>query len=207
MNTLPQHLQFASLVELAEKSASPAREASEAHVSECHQCATQLSRLQQVIALMRTDQTEDAPHNAVAHAMNLFRTRKASVEAASSKDSLGRRILAALSFDSLTVAPAHGVRSGEATAARQLLFSAGENDLDVRLTPAGETWVVSGQVLGNCRGGAIELESAEDDNVVAAATLNDVCEWTLPAVPTGSYRLRVRLGDTEVEVPELDLRA
>ena len=157
---------------------------------------------------MRTDSAEDAPHNAMAHALNLFRTRKASVEAASSEKSLGRRVLAALSFDSMTVAPAYGVRSGEASGARQLLFSAGDNDLDVRLTPTGETWVVSGQVLGNCKGGAIELESAEGEgSVVAAAALNDVCEWTLPAVPTGNYRLRVRLGDTEVEVPELELRA
>jgi hypothetical protein len=100
--------------------------------------------------------------------------------------------------------PAYGVRSGQ-SAARQMLYSAGDNDLDLRVTPSGEAWVVSGQVLGSeCAGGQVRLQSETDET---AAPLNELCEFTLPPVPSGSYTLRVRFKDMEVEVPDLELRA
>lgn len=208
MNTSHPHLQFASLVELAEQRATPRPAEAQAHLSSCTQCTQQLSQLQEIIGLMRTDATTDAPHNTLAHALNLFDTRRPSQTgaAAASEKLVARRILAALNFDSMQSAPAFGLRSGQATE-RQLLFSAGDHELDVRVRPNGETWVVSGQVLGHCTGGEIELEQTEDATVLAVARLNDVCEFALPAVPHGSYTLRLRLGESEVEVPGLELRA
>lgn len=205
MNTSLSHLQFASLVELAEKRTLVGQEEASAHLASCAQCAGELSRLQQVIGLMRTDASEDAPHNALAHALNLFdaRRRAATPESRSGKSVVGR-VLAALSFDSTQNAPAYGLRSAHA-AARQLLFSAGDNDLDLRIAPSGDEWTLSGQVLGACTGGEIELEDAAGA-IVAVASLNDACEFRLHAVPTGVYTLRLRLGESVVEVPALELR-
>lgn len=197
----PQHIPFETLADLAEERlAGQERTAAQRHISSCSRCAAQLDRLGKTLNLMRTDSTEDAPPEVIARAVNLFRLRPA----AEAPPSIVRRVLAALSFDSGRLAPAYGVRSG-ASSARQLLYSAGENDLDLRVTTKDESWFVSGQVLGQgCAGGEVLLQGTSGD---AAAVLNDLCEFALPPVPSGSYTLRVRLKDVEVEVPGLELRA
>jgi hypothetical protein len=195
------HLSFTKLADMAEgRMAADERNLSSAHLSACPRCATKLTRLESVLGLMRTDETEDAPPQIVSSAINLFRSR-----ATSKAPSLVQRIVAALSFDNLQMTPAYGVRSGQVATARQLLYSAGDYDLDLRITETGEGWVVSGQVLGEERaGGQIELEGGES---VVQADLNHQSEFRLPAVPTGSYRLRLRFTDLEIEVPQLELRA
>ena len=201
MNLTFQHLPFEKLADMAEnRLLATERAAAQAHVSACSRCSTQLARIEQTINLMRSDEAEDAPRPALASVLNMFRARTA---AAASEPSLVQRVLAALSFDSLQASPAYGVRSGQATA-RQMLFSAGANDIDLRVQPSGEAWVVSGQVLGECAGGSIRLEGTAAE---AVAELNELCEFTLPAVPSGSYTLRLRLDEVEVEVPELRLGA
>ncbi len=203
MKPIFQHLPFAELADLAEGRLTPAaRAASLEHVSACSRCSAKLGRLEQVLGLMRTDEGLDAPPALVSQAVNLFRARAAR----DTSPSLTRRILAALSFDSLQMSPAFGVRSGQATA-RQMLYSAGENDLDLRVTQSGEGWVIAGQVLGaNCAGlkGSVELQGAE---AKSTAELNDQCEFRLPPVGDGSYQLRVRFGDDLIEIPELELKA
>ena len=197
-NSSFQHIPFARLADLAEdKVEKDERAASMAHISDCSTCAGELDRLEQVIGLMRTDAAEDAPRDLVAYAVHIFQQR-----ASMSEPSLLRRIIASLSFDSLKAAPAFGVRSGQVTS-RQLLFEAEQNDLDLRIHPQGDEWVVSGQVLGpHCAGGHVELQS---ETASASAELNDLCEFTLSAVPSGSYRLGLRLQDLELEVPQLEL--
>ncbi|HYH85081.1 MAG TPA: hypothetical protein VEX60_06325, partial [Pyrinomonadaceae bacterium] len=161
--------------------------------------AAQLGRVTQ---LMRADTSEDAPRDAIFNAIGMFRARAPAVAA----PSILRRIVAALTFDSNALTPAFGVRSGQSAPVRQLLFSAGDFDVDLRLASGGEGWTVSGQVLGRCEGGEVELGEA-GRAARSSAALNDLCEFTLPPVPEGSYALRLRLGDTEIEIPELDLRA
>jgi hypothetical protein len=110
-----------------------------------------------------------------------------------------QRILAVLRFDSAQSPLALGQRAGPAPA-RQLLFSAGAHDLDLRLTPAGEAWVVTGQVLGPDTAGRAELRGAAN---VVQAVLSDLSEFALPAVPAGRYALVLHLADAEVEVADL----
>lgn len=138
------HLTFAKLADLAEGHlSSNEQEASNAHLATCSRCVAKLNNLKTVVGLMLTDRAEDAPDELVSRAINLFRSRAV----ASKATSLVKRIVAVLSFDSLQMSPAFGVRSGQASA-RQLLFVAGEYDLDLRITQSGETWNVSGQVFG-----------------------------------------------------------
>lgn len=206
MNLTFQHLPFETLADLADdRLATAAKTSARAHLNTCQRCAQQFARLSQTLTLMRTDETEDAPPAALSSVVNLFRQRAAIKESAPSTESapsLVRRVLGALSFDSLTLTPAYGVRSGQATA-RQMLFSAGENDVDVRVTQSGERWVVSGQVLGECSGGRVELAGAE---AAVAGELNELCEFVLPAVAAGSYTLRLRLHEVEVLIPDLLLK-
>lgn len=197
MSILHKHLKFERLADLAEgRLNKAARAETEAHLNECKLCATELARLEHTIGLMRTDKSVDAPRDVLAHAVNLFQARPATKSAV-------RRVLALLSFDSLQQAPAFGVRSGVA-ASRQMLYSASANDIDLRVTQSGEAWILSGQVLGECTGGEVEL-TGESGN--ANARLNEQCEFSLAPLPTGSYTLRLRLTDAEIEVPEFQLKA
>ena len=170
------------------------------HVSACSDCTAELQRLGQALELMRTDTAPDAPRDVLAFVRNIFRQREGSRE-----PSLLRRIVAALTFDSnMNLTPAFGVRSGH-SASRQLLYSADESDIDLRISSQQDQWVVAGQLLGpGCAGGLVEMEG---EGRAATATLNDLCEFTLPPVPAGSYALRLRLRDAELEIPHLELRA
>src|SRR4051812_30297858 len=121
------HLPFEKLADLAEGRLSPEERATlQSHISSCSPCAEKLSGLESVIVIMRNDEGEDAPNALISGAINLFRSRSTLKE-----PSLSKRIAAALSFDSFQMSPAYGVRSGQ-TQARQLLYSAGEYDLDLR---------------------------------------------------------------------------
>lgn len=194
------HISFAALVDFVEGRTSPEQGAeARAHAAVCARCDGEMSRLEHVVGLMRTDEAEDAPRDLVAHAVGLFRSK-----AATATPKGFRKILAALDFDSMELKPAYGVRSGQ-VAARQLLFSAGGNDLDIRVAPSGEAWVVTGQVLGDCDGGG--EANLRGDNADAHVELNEQCEFTLPPVPGGSYTLNLKFAGIEIEVPKLELGA
>lgn len=202
MHQSTKHLPFAELADLAERRATTElRAASASHLSSCEDCAAGLQRLEQVFELMRADKATDAPRDALAFAINVFKDRQSS-----QAPSLLRKIVAALSFDSSqNFAPAFGVRSAGASAARQLIYSAAETDIDLRISSADNQWTVAGQVLGeDCVGGRVQLEGAD---LVETTALNDVCEFTLPPVSAGSYTLRLRYGKTEVEISQLTLGA
>ena len=204
MRLTPRHIPFARLADLAEGRLS-AEETTEAraHLADCTNCSAQAAQLGHLAALMRADASEDAPPELVASVVRMFRTRRVQAE----EPGLLRRLVAALTFDSSSLQPAFGVRSGQAAPARQMLFSAGDLDVDLRLAPGGEGWTVSGQVLGPCKGGEVELIDA-DGASVARAALNELCEFTLlPPTPDGAYALRLRLDGAEVEIPELSLKA
>ena len=200
MNNLSQHLDFARIADLVEDRVAPdVRTESMAHISSCSHCADRLHRLDEVVHLMTSDRATDAPRDVVAYAMNIFSSRVKSPQ------SLKRRILAALSFDSsMNQASAFGVRSGQ-TGSRQLIYSAEESDIDLRITLVDDLWVVSGQLLReDCAGGKVEIEGLSGS---AAAALSELCEFTLPAVESGNYLLRIQMADVEIEVPQLELSA
>ena len=200
MKITSRHISFEKLTELAEGRLSDEESTvSVSHLTTCSRCAARFNNLERLINLMRSDRAEDAPRDVRAGAVALF-----SARASSAKTGVVHRVLASLSFDSMQLTPAYGVRSGQSPT-RQILYSAVDNDLELRVTPSGDAWIISGQVLGSeCEGVQVRLQGETDE---AAVPLNDLCEFTLPPVPSGSYTLRVRFKDMEVEVPDLELRA
>jgi hypothetical protein len=168
------------------------------HISDCHRCGNEYQGLERLIALMGSDNSEDAPRDVISNAINLFRGYLTRGE-----PTVLRLLIAALSFDSLNMAPAFGIRSGQA-ASRQLIYSAQENDIDLRLTFNNEMWVVTGQVLReDCGGGRVEIDGPGG---ARSAALNESCEFVLPPVPPGNYLLRVSMPDVRVEIPHLELK-
>ena len=110
-------------------------------------------------------------------------------------------MLAALKFDSLNLTPAFGLRSS-AQAERQLIYSAGDNELQLQISPAGEEWIIAGQVLGDCSGGSIELRGA---GFTEQAELNTLCEFVFSPVSSGNYALTFHLGEVSLYIPDLRL--
>lgn len=204
MRLTSTHITFERLADVAEGRPSAEETAEErAHLASCKRCSSQAAELARVATLMRADTSADAPRDVLFNAIQLFHSRRTE-----SAPGLLRRVVAALAFDSSTRTPAFGVRSGQTAPARQMLFGAGEFDVDLRLAAGEEGWTVSGQVLGPCEGGRVEaFTSGEWEEATAHTSLNDLCEFTLPPVPEGVYALRLRLNDTEIEIPELSLKA
>jgi hypothetical protein len=194
MNIFSPHIPFPELADLADENYPSSAEVLE-HLSTCFQCSDQLEKLRQTIGLMRTDTTDDTPARLVQNARNVFRSRVAS-----GVPSFVKRVVASLDFDSLTMAPAFGLRS-QAGGDRQLIYSTETADIEVRVSPENE---VDGQILGatNCENRDVNLEGA---SFSASAKLNELCEFSFGFVPAGTYKLTVHLPDLLVETPQLEL--
>jgi hypothetical protein len=114
-----------------------------------------------------------------------------------------RRIVATLTFDSRRAGSAHGMRSLR-TASRQMLYSAPDTALDLRVTVQNDECVVAGQVIREgCARGFVRISG---ETSAVETSLNELCEFTLTSVPLGNYSLKIRLRDVEIEIPEIDLK-
>lgn len=199
MNGSTQHLGLEELADFAQQRLRAAEEeVTKNHLARCSECSATFSRLSELIEVMMSDNTVDAPRDVIQYAINIFR------KSDNAQQGLLERIVAVLSFDSLTMAPAHALRSGAASA-RHLIYSAGDHDIDLRVAPEGRQWSIAGQVLGRvCPGGEARLEN---ESVSTSASLNELCEFRMPLVDSGNYTLRLLLTDLEVEVPALEIRS
>jgi anti-sigma factor RsiW len=196
VNTSHQHIPLQQLADYLEGRLLPGEQAQlEAHIGQCAQCANELAYLQRITGFLQTP--EDAPPSVIQQAVNLFQ-RKDEPEPLLS--GLRRRVLAALKFDSVGLTPAFGVRSGK-PGSRQLLFSTNVDEIDLRIEPEGQAWLISGQVLGETQGqGMAILEGASG---MSETTLNELSEFTLPPVQAGTYKLTLSLADVDVEIEEI----
>src|SRR4051794_12237902 len=142
MTIFSPHIPFTELADLADEYSSPSPEGL-LHLAGCSHCSAQLQTIRQTTSLMRSDVIENAPTDLVKYAKGIFRQR-----AAPRKSSALSRIVAALTFDSLNPALAHGLRS-QAGSGRQLVYSTETVDIDVRVFTENEEWQIAGQVPGS----------------------------------------------------------
>jgi anti-sigma factor RsiW len=186
------HPTFEQLVDLASGQLPLEEQApTRAHTATCEACAADLAWLERTLASLSLP-TIGPPPAAAAHVKALLRTRRAPTR---------QRVGATLRFDSARAPQAGGLRA-DADDERQLLFAAGQFDIDVHLTPAEDQWVVAGQIFGPATSGAIELAGSSG---AFRTALSDLCEFALPPVPVGRYTLFVQIDDLEVTIPDLEL--
>ena len=196
MSIFSPHIPFTELTDLAEKQSKTSPEAL-AHLASCSECSGQLQSLRQTLGLMRSDTAEDAPAELVQYAKKLFREKVVP-----RGPSVLKIVIAALTFDSLTTAPAFGLRSQSSTG-RQLIYSAETADIDLRVSTENDAWQIAGQVLGvDCTSGDVDLEG---EGFAASTPLNELCEFSFGAVPAGAYKVSIRLPDVLIETPRLEL--
>jgi hypothetical protein len=166
------------------------------HVAACSECAAKIGWLEHLLDLFHTDDSQSAPSSAITRIRSFFpatATRQAV-------DGL-RRIMAVLVFDSARLMLASNMRSGPPVK-RQLVFRAAELGLDIHVVSAGSEWTISGQVLGSDEGGQVALRGQA---ATLQATLNDLSQFTLPPIASGTYTLIVRLKDRAIEIPTLEI--
>lgn len=198
MNFRPSHISFARLVDWVEKRLPIETQSQvQTHLATCVQCQREAAQIERMLSTMRSDTAVDPPPGVVDRAVRLFDRRVASTP------TLRQQIMATLRFDSLTMPLAFGTRSG-ALAPRQLLFNAGDYDLDLRITPSEqpEHWLLSGQLLGVATAAGTVVCSGA---TTYTATLSSLGEFTLPPVASGTYTLAVQLPDVEMMVGALTL--
>jgi hypothetical protein len=151
---------------------------------------------------------EDAPESVIQRAIGVWTSRPAGAMTAAPVPAPGgvlRRLAAALSFDSLGLAPqAAGVRSIGSDGVRQLLFTADGRDIDLRVAPSadGRHWQLSGQVLGPDESGRAELRCG---GLQARADWSELAEFRFDDVPAGACELCLRGTDWELVLPVFDI--
>lgn len=99
--------------------------------------------IERIINLMQTDDSIDAPKDAIKWSKNIFRSRIAEP-----KKSLVEKIIAVLQIDLSKNQTAFGERFSGAKDSKQIFVEAGEYAVDVRIEKAEKGWNLHGQVLG-----------------------------------------------------------
>lgn len=197
MQIFQHHLPFSLIADIAEGRSDPDSDA-RSHLDACPGCVADLAWLTHTVVTLRADTSEEPAARAVADVKALFRAR-----APRPAFPLGT-LDALLRFDSARAVPAFGLRSG-GTTERQLIFSAGPYDVDLRIAPAGDRCSVAGQLLGNipgARGQAEILGSADADR----AKLSPESEFAFRPLRPGMYSLTIRFDEQAIGLRNVEIR-
>lgn len=153
--------------------------------------------IEKIVALMKADESTDAPADSVKWAKNLFFARAA---ASAPRKSLLKRVIAVLQTNLSPHETAFGERSAGSHAARQMLFEAGDTSVDLRVTEdKKDVFNLRGQILGeNFENSIIEIGEFE-------TRTNELGEFALHAVPRGVYQMTISNDETEIVIDALNL--
>ena len=151
--------------------------------------------INKIVSLMETDSSVDAPTDAIKWAKNIFRTR-----AVEPKKSLVQKVLAVLQIDLSPNKAAFGERSASGAQARQMLFQAGDNSIDLRIAETEKGFNLRGQILGegfaNCTIKFGEFETVS----------NQLSEFSFTEIPNGKYNLTLQTNETEIVIEDLEIK-
>ena len=175
------------------------------HLATCSRCSDDVDWLTHAIGLMRGDETVSAPEHVLNRAVRLLRQRR-NVATKGEPDGLIKRLKACIRFDSANATPAFGLRVGGDEPTRQRLFEARPYELELRTRATRGGWSLVGQLLGpadSVASGEVELIGADTS---VHARMTELLEFSLPAVPAGTYRLKLHLDQsTEIDIPPLEV--
>ena len=154
--------------------------------------------LQNILELIRRDDSVEAPAESVRWASNLFRTR-----ATEPTPSLIKKIVAVLQMEIAPNKPAFGERSASTSSVRQILYRADENAVDLRIEQTKKAFTIRGQVLGE--GFAAAKATLTDDPKTFETTANESSEFRFENVPAGSYQLTIQGSKVEIELKGVNI--
>jgi hypothetical protein len=168
----------------------------ENHIMSCSDCNELRRDYKSLETRLREDSAYEPPSELVEWGINLFQP----IIQPQAKGSL-RRLIASLIYDTYDQPMPAGIRRVSAPP-RQLLFRAGEVDVDVKIesTEANDRITLVGQVLSNATkffdNTPVNLES---HGVVRYRTrTNEVGEFSFDDVPKDTYHLSVDLPEGQI---------
>lgn len=151
-------------------------------------------RIEHILQRMLADRTPDAPADAIKWAKNLYRTR-----AVEQPKGVLQRIMAVVTADIAPGQLAFGERSATGGQARQMLFEAGENAVDLRIASSNGKFNLRGQILGDGFENAVIILANSETTLKATADEN--ASFSFDNVPGDEYDLTLS-GDTDEIVIE-----
>ena len=166
------------------------------HLANCADCAELKQELQSLVLQLQADLANEPPAELIQWGNRLFQPL-----AQPSTGSKLRKLVAALVFDTFDQPLLAGVRHA-GTAARQLLYRAGDVDVDVkiesmesneRITLVGQVLATSTKFLENA---PVKLESHGLTRF--KTTTNLVGEFSFDEVPKDTYHLSVDLPEGQI---------
>jgi hypothetical protein len=158
--------------------------------------STDDKRLNEIVRLMERDDSTDAPADSIKWAKNLYRTRAA-------KPSMVKRLVASLQIDLAPGKAAFGERSAGSGTARQMLFNAGENAIDLRITEAAGRVSIQGQMLGEgFHAGEMTVSSSKFESTFR---LDGMGQFTIDNIAKGVYTLAFRSEVREIVIEEFEV--
>ena len=194
-----RHVNAAKLMEYMDgQLTEEAKAMVDAHVANCSGCQQEKHVLQQFMTRLQADSSFEPPVDALQFAVGLFQPVLQPQETVSGKV---RRIIASLVFDTFDEPMQAGIRRVGAPP-RQLLFRAGDVDVDVKIESmeANDRISLVGQVLSNNEkffdNTPVKLES---HGMVRYKTMtNFVGEFVFDEVPKDTYHLSVDLPEGQI---------
>lgn len=190
-----RHVTAEAIVNYIEGASDPEKTAIDAHLLSCKECADLKQEYQGMITNMRQDMSFEPPADVVQWGINLF--QPVMQPAAGGL----RKIIASLIFDTFDQPILAGMRRVGAPP-RQLLFRAGDVDVDVKIEAmeANDRITLVGQVLSSATkffdNTPVKLES---HGIVRYRTkTNVVGEFSFDEVPKDTYHLSVELPEGQI---------
>lgn len=155
--------------------------------------------INKIVNLMQADNSADAPADSIEWSKNLFRTRRVNEP----KKSLVQKVIAVLQMDLSPGRAAFGERSASDSAVRQLLFEAGDNSLDLRITKINKGFKIAGQILGE---GFNEAEvKIFNENKEFTAQSNELSEFKFENISKGKYNLSLTSKEKEIIIDSIEI--
>ncbi|NNE65394.1 MAG: hypothetical protein HKN33_02415 [Pyrinomonadaceae bacterium] len=149
-------------------------------------------KIEKIINLMQTDDSIDAPADSVLWSKNLFKSRL------NEQPGMLKTIVATL-IRELGPGAAFGERSASVGKVRQMLFEAGDNRVDLRVSAKTDTFDVRGQILGR------NWENARVEISGQIANVDKFGAFVLVDLDPGTYDLSIRGDNIDIVLKGLEL--
>lgn len=153
-------------------------------------------QLDLILRRMASDDSVDAPADALQYAKNLFLVREP-------EPSLLRRVLAVLQMDLAAGEPAFGERSTGNAKARQMLFNSDEHAIDLRIKPDGGAFSIHGQIVGE--GFENGTATISGDHFETVIEIDIHSQFRFGNLVAGTYSLTFRGSETEIAINTLQI--
>ena len=194
-----RHLNAENIMEYMDGQATAeSKTTMENHLSQCSDCVELKQELEQFMLQLQADALFEPPAELVQWGVNLFQPMLQPKETVGGKV---RKFVASLVFDTFDEPMLAGVRRVGAPP-RQLLFRAGDVDVDVKIESmeANDRISLVGQVLSNTEkffdNTPVKLES--HGTVRYKTMTNFVGEFAFDEVPKDTYHLSVDLPEGQI---------